>query len=130
MKKSTTFLVGVLFTTINMYGCTGVSSDYKTFEQQVQQEIPNMIWMLEQDKRAEFLEKYVSADYIEQHGGIVEAANEFDPDSAEELIKYLKLAQETTPTIDSKSLTVTYDGTDFPRPLIFKKEMGNWRILD
>ncbi|HLT24090.1 MAG TPA: hypothetical protein VK004_03105 [Ignavibacteria bacterium] len=111
-------------------GCSGVSSEYRTFEQQVQEEIPNMIWMLEQDKRAEFLQKYVSPEFIEQKGGLVEVTNEFDPDSAEELIKYLKLAQETTPTIDSKNLTVTFDGTDFPRPLVFRKEAGVWRILD
>ena len=129
MKK---FLIPSLFLFIAsiIAGCTGVSSDYRTFEQQVQEEIPNMIWMLEQDKRAEFLQKYVSPEYIEQHGGIVEATNEFDPDSAEDLIKYLKLAQETTPTIDSKSLTVTFDGTDYPRPLVFRKEAGVWRILD
>ena len=130
MKKSTVILFGILFTTIAIYGCTTVSSDYKTFVQQVQEEIPNMIWLLEQDKRAEFLQKYVSPEYIEQHGGLVQAANEFAPDDAEELIKYLKLAQETTPTIDSKSLTVTFDGTDYPRPLVFRKEAGNWRILD
>ncbi len=130
MKKSNVILLGILFTTIVIYGCTAVSSDYRTFEQQVQEEIPNMIWLLEQDKRGEFLQKYVSPEYIEQHGGLVQAANEFDPAEAEELIKYLKLAQETTPTIDSKSLTVTFDGTDFPRPLVFRKEAGNWRILD
>lgn len=130
MKKSTTVFIGVLLSMVLMYGCTGVSSDYRTFEQQVQEEIPNMIWMLEQDKRAEFLAKYVSPEYIEQHGGLVQSSNEFTPEAAEELIKYLKLAQQTTPTIDSKSVTVTFDGTDFPRPLIFKKEAGTWRILD
>ena len=85
MKKRTLVLLGILISVFVIHGCTGVSSDYRTFEQQVQEEIPNMIWMLEQDKRAEFLEKYVSAEYIDQHGGLVQAANEFDPDQAEEL---------------------------------------------
>ena len=129
MKKITLSLFAILFA-LSIHGCSGVSSEYRTFEQQVQEEIPNMIWMLEQDKRAEFLQKYVSPEYIEQHGGITEVMNEFDPDSAEELIKYLKLSQETTPTIDRNSLTVTFDGTDYPRPLVFRKEAGVWRILD
>jgi len=89
-----------------------------------------MIWMLEQDKRAEFIQTYISPASVEEHGGLTQVANEFTPEAAETLIKYLKLAQQTTPTIDRNSLTVTFSGTDFPAPMIFRKEAGMWKLLD
>ncbi|HLT24089.1 MAG TPA: hypothetical protein VK004_03100 [Ignavibacteria bacterium] len=89
-----------------------------------------MIWMLEQDKRSDFVYKYISPESVEDLGGLDQVARDFNPESAETLIKFLKLAQETTPTIDRTSLTVTFDGTDFPAPLVFRKEAGMWKILN
>jgi hypothetical protein len=124
--------VGVLFLTIVMFGCTGInpSADYKTFDMQVKEELPKMVWLLQQEKREEFIREYASPKWVEDNGGVDRVLLEFTQNKADVLLEVLKRAEEMEPTIDSKNVLVTFDGPAFPHPLVFQKMIGKWRLLN
>ena len=132
MKRSSLLFLGVLFTAIVMYGCTGagVSPDYKTFDQQIKEELPKMVWLLQQEKRQEFIEEYASPKWVSDNGGVDRVMLDFTQQKANVLIEVMKRAEGMEPTIDSKNLLITFDGPAFPRPLVFQKMVGKWRLLN
>ena len=131
MKKSTFSLLGILFLTMAIYGCTGAgpSPEYKTFDMQIKEELPKMIWLLEQEKRDEFIREYATPKWVENNGG--DRINiEWTQNKADVLLEQMKRAQEMEPTIDRNSLLITFDGPAFPHPLVFQKMVGKWRLLN
>ena len=133
MKKNALFFLGILVTSILMYGCSsgiGPSPDYKTFDQQVKEELPKMVWLLEQGKREDFIREYASPKWVSDNGGVDKVMIEFTTNKADVLLEALKRAEGMDPTIDSKNVLVTFDGPLFPRPLVFQKMVGKWRLLN
>jgi hypothetical protein len=132
MKRNIYSLLVVIFLTTIMYGCSGVgpSPDYKTFDLQVKEELPKMVWLLQQQKREEFIREYASPKWVEENGGTDRVMLDFTQNKADVLLETLKRAEEMEPTIDSKNVLVTFDGPAFPRPLVFQKLIGKWRLLN
>lgn len=121
----TVLLLSILF----IAGCS-TSGDYKTFEEQVQETISEMITLMEQGNYYDLVNNYVDPEIVKEEGGIEELLRGFTEEDKVRLLKYLKETQEMLPTIDRKNLIVTYMAEDFPMALVFKKIGGRWYIAD
>jgi hypothetical protein len=127
--KITILAVSLLMPIISFTGCSGVSSNYSTFEQQTRVVMADMILMLEQGKGMEMVEKYLAPQDIEREG-IASIRAEFNQEKQDKLLKALRIAENITPTIDSKTLTVSYGEIDLPesKALVFQKINGKWYL--
>lgn len=121
----TVLLLSFLF----IAGCS-TSSVYKTFEEQVQEMISEIITLMEQENYYDLINNYVDPEVIKEEGGIEELLRDFTEEDKVTLLKYLKETQEMLPTVDRKNLTVTYMAEDFPMALVFKKIGGRWYLTD
>ena len=89
-----------------------------------------MVELLKEDRVQEFVELYVDLNYIKEKGGVSQVMGEFQGEAKVALTGYLELAEGMEPFVDSKNLQVTFSGQGLPRPLVFKKELGTWRLLN
>lgn len=116
---------------ILLSGCSSnnVSPNYGTFEQQTRVVIADMIALLEQGKGMEMVDKYLAPEDIEKEGRENIRA-EFDREKQDKLLKALRIAEDITPTIDTKTLTASYGEIDLPesKALIFQKIGGKWYL--
>ena len=110
-------------------GCS-TSSIYKTFEEQVEETISNMITLLEQGNYYDLVRDYADPEYVNEKGGVKAVASNFDEEDKIELLKYLNEAQEMLPLVDRENLTATFASVEFPRDLVFQKKGGRWYLLN
>lgn len=124
-----TYGLVIAFSFLIITGCT-TSSQYQTFEGQVQETISNMITLLEQGNYYDLVNDYADPELVKEEGGVEEVLKDFTEEDKTTLLKALKEAQEMLPTIDRKNLIVTYMSEDFPQALVFKKVAGRWYLTN
>jgi len=127
--KLTTKLYSFLFILIvsitYLYGCSGVSPEYRTYENLLRNQIQEIINVLNAGHYNEFMSTYVDPTYIGNEGGVDKALLQFDNKEQQQLYKDLKIARNTTPLYNEKTKEMTYMN-EILKPITFKLFNGKW----
>lgn len=119
------FMVLFLF----IIGCS-TSGVYQTFEEQVKETISSMITLLEQGNYYDLVRDYADPEFVNEKGGVEAVISNFSEEDKNELLKYLKVAQEMLPLVDRDNLTATFTSEELPRDIVFQKKGGRWYLLN
>ena len=119
----------ILLSFLLLIGCS-TSSIYKTFEEQVEETISNMITLIEQGNYYDLVRDYADPEFVNEKGGVESVLKNFGEEDKIELLKYLKIAQEMLPLVDRENLTATFSSEELPRAIVFQKKSGRWYLLN
>lgn len=115
-------LIGII------YGCSGVSPDYRKYQDQLRIQIREMSNTLDAGHNAEFLSKYADPSYIKSMGGVDAALLQFSNKRQQALYTALKVARNVEPLYNEKSKTMTYITDGMPQPVTFKMVDNQWYL--
>ncbi len=123
------FLTVIILTAIAViYGCSGASPEYRTYENNLRDQMQEMIVVLNAGHSNEFMSTYADPSYIASKGGVNKALLEFGNKEQQQLIRDLKASKNITPLYNSKNKEMTYVSELMKVPVVFKLINNKWYL--
>lgn len=109
-----------------LYGCSGASPEYRTYQNLLRNQMQDMINVLNAGHYNEFMNTYVEPAYLTKEGGVDKALLKFDNKEQQQLYIDLKNAKNVSPLYDEKTKEMTYIGENLVNPITFRFNNGKW----
>jgi len=111
-----------------LYGCSGASPEYRTYETLLRNQMQEMTNVLNAGHYNEFMSTYVDPSYLTKEGGVDQALLQFGNKKQQQLYKDLKIAKNITPLYNEKTKEMTYMNETLVKPIAFKLINGKWMM--